>query len=809
MHNWSNLRSGMRILIRHPAFAITTILVLGLGIGINTLVFNVVEAVLLRPLPYPIADQLVWISEGVSLNKNEYSLAPDFLTWRSRLSSFSRMAGFAERFRNFAGRDEPEQILSAEISSDFLSLLGIQSIVGRDFFESDDRPEADSVAILTHSFCVSHFSSARDCLGKTIKLDDQSFEIIGVLPDNFRFPEPLDVKVLTPLALKSDQATRELSMTSGVRHIKVIARLQPGVTPAQAQAELNVVQQGIIQGSPQFEDAQEAKLSLLHEHLTAGISQAALVLWGAVSLLWALGCLNVGSLLFALMMSRRTEMAVRMGLGASRLSLFKQVLAENAVLTLFGCVLSFCVTFFGHSFIVSIFPQKVFGLLDFELNARILAFILITFLLTVLFVSLVAVWALPAQNIGGLLKSSSANVSGSLKLKRILNVVLIGEFALAVILLVAAGLMVRSFWTLRYRNLGFRPERLLTFRLDLPPSRYPENRQQLSFYYNLLQRIAALPGVDGVALCSSAPPVPVGGMFRLSTQDDNSSRPKMGDMVRVQAVNSDYFRLLQVPLIEGEMFTDRELADGPPVVIVNRALMREQLTGEHVVGRKIRLGGPMAPWLTIVGVVEDFKNVGLGTEAEPEVYRPYRQFAFFRSTYILARSSVDDSLNLVSPIRREVLTLDREQPLAEVQTLDQRLTASVAQPRFVMSLLVGFAVLALSLAVVGVYGITSYVSQQRTREIAIRLALGARKGQVIWMIVREGLLLSLIGAALGIAGARSASHFLSSMFYGVSASDPYTFVIVLVSLIFTTVGASYLTACRVTKVEPLEVLRYE
>ena len=799
----------MRILVRRPAFAVTAILVLGLGIGVNTLVFSVADAVLLHPLPYPIPSQLVWISQDVSASNIEYALAPDFLVWRSQVPSFSQTTAFAERFRNFAGRGEPERVLSAEVSSDFLSLLGTQPIAGRDFFASDDRPGGERVAILTHGFCMRYFAGARNCLGEAIKLDDELFEVIGVLPDHFRFPEPLDVEVLIPLALNSDQASRQLSMKTGVRHIKVIARLRPDVTLAQAQAELDVVQHGIVQTSPQFQDADEAKLRSLHEHLTAGISQAALVLWGAVSLLWALGCLNVGSLLFALIISRRAEMAVRIGLGASRLSLFKQVLAENAVLTLFGCILSFCVTFWGRRFIVSIFPQRVFGILDLEVNLRILAFVVITFLLTVLFVSLTAVWALPSQNIASLLKSSGANVIGSLKVQRILNIILVGELALAVILLVGAGLMIRSFWALRYRDLGFRPEQLLTFRVDLAPSRYPANSQQTAFLENLLQRVGALPGVDGVALCSSAPPVSVGGMFSLSVADENPSQPTGNRMVRVQAVNSDYFGVLRIPLIDGQMFSDRELAGGPQVVIVNRALTRQHMEGEQVVGKKIKLGGPKAPWQTIIGVVEDFKNVGLAAEPEPEVYRPYRQFPLYRSTYLLVRSSRANPLVLTSPIRREVLTLDRELPIAEVQTLDERLTASVAQPRFVMSLLVGFAVLALLLAVVGVYGITSHVSQQRTREIAIRMALGAQKGQVIWMIVRQGLLLSLFGAALGIAGARAASHFLSSMFYGVAPSDPYTFVIVLISLVFTTLCACYLSARRVTKVEPLEVLRYE
>jgi putative ABC transport system permease protein len=803
----SNLSAGLRLLRRSPAFAATVILVLGLGIGVNTLVFTVTDAVLLRPLPYPNPNQLVWISQGTSPAETDYALAPDFTVWRSQVQSFSHVAAFSERFRNLSGTGYPEQILSAAVSAEFLSLLETPPIAGRDFLASDDQPGGERVAILSHGFCKRSFGEVSHCVGATLRLNDQSVEVVGVLPDNFRFPEPAEIEVLTPLALGSDQASRESSMGVGVQQVKVIARLRPGTSLAQAQAELSVVQQRIDQRNPLFQRNQNAKLSPLHEHLTANISRAALVLLAAVSLLWVLGCLNVGSLLFARVISRRAEMAVRISLGASRRRLFRQVLTENAVLTFFGSVLSLLITYWGHRFIISIFPQQVFRISDIELSPGIVAFVITSFALTVLIVSLVAARALPTQNAVDLLKSGSGYVIGSFKIRRVLNVLVLCELALAVILLVEAGLMIRSFWALRYRDLGFRPEQLLTLRVDLTQSRYSSNSQQRAFFENLLERVGALPGVESVALCSSPPPVPVGGMYRLSVEG-GYSQPGPGSMIRVQAVNTDYFRILGIPLVKGQMFSDQG-HDSPAVVIINRALARQHLEEDQAVGEKIRFGGPQAPWLTIVGIVEDFKNVGLAAEPEPEAYRPYQQFPLLSRIYVLVRSSTSDPLMLVSAIRREVATLDSEQPLAEIQTLDQRLTASVAQQRFVMAMLGGFAVLALSLAVVGIYGIMSYVSQQRTREIAIRMALGAQQKQVIWMIVREGLLLSLFGAALGIAGARAASHFLSSMIYGVAPSDPYTFVIVLISLVFTTVSASYLSARRVTKVEPLGVLRYE
>ena len=808
MSRLPNLRSGMRLLRRSPAFAATVILVLGLGIGVNTLVFTITDAVLLRPLPYPNPNQLVWISQGVSPTKTEYALAPDFVVWRSQVQSFSHVTAFSERFRSLSGTGYAEQILSAAVSAEFLSLLQTPPSAGRDFLPSDDQPGNEQVAILSHGFCKRRFGDVGHCVGATIRLNDQPHEVVGVLPESFRFPEPAEIEVLTPLALGPDQASRESSMAGGMQAIKVIARLRPGTSLDQAQAELSLVQQRIVEANPQFQQDQEAKLIPLHEHLTAGISRAALVLLAAVSLLWVLGCLNVGSLLFARLIARRAEMAVRISLGASRRRLLRQLLTENAVLTFFGCVLSLLVTYWGHRFIISIFPQQVFRISEVELSPGIVAFVIASFVLTVLIVTLVAGRALPSQNTADVLKSGGYRVIGSLKIRRVLNFMVVCELALAVVLLVEAGLMIRSFWALRYRDLGFRADQLVALRVDLSPSRYSSTNQQRALFEELLQRVRALPGVDAVALSSSPPPVPVGGMFRLSIEGTASaSQPALGSMVRVQAVNTDYFRSLQIPLVNGEMFQDGY--DRRSVVIINRALAQQEIADGYVVGRKIRLGGPMAPWLTVIGVVEDFKNAGLAAEPEPEAYRPYQQFPMLGSIYVVVKSSTADPLTLVPAIRREVARLDSEQPIAEIQTLDQRLTASVAQQRFVMSMLVCFAVLALTLGVVGIYGIMSYVSQQRTREIAIRMALGAQRNQVIWMIVREGLLLALVGAAFGIAIARSASHFLSSMFYGIAPSDPYTFLVVLISLVFATACACYFTARRAAKVEPLEILRYE
>lgn len=805
---WAGLRGGVRILSRSPAFALTAILILGLGIGVNALVFSVADAILLRPLPYPKADELVWISQGVSSGKTEYALAPNFAVWRSEARSFSQAAAFSEGFRGFVGKGEPERVLAAEASAEFLSMLGVRPAFGRDFLADEGRPGGDRVALLSYDFCARRFTAAGDCVGETIKLEGEPFAVVGVLPEDFRFPQPLDVEVITPLTLDDEQSRRGANAAAGVRQLKVIARLRAGVTLSQAQAELDTLQRGIAEAFPQFKDGRRASLRPLREHLTEGISAAALLLSATVAFLWVLGCLNVGSLMFARTLSRRSEMAVRMSVGASRARLFGQVLAENAVLTFLGCVVSLFIIFWGQSFIVSTFPQRVFGTADIEFNARVVALVVVGFVSTALLVSLISACALPPHNLADFLKSGGASVIGSFKLQRVMNVVVVCELALAVVLLVCAGLMVRSFRALRYRDLGFRPQQILTLRLDLAPSKYPGKVQQAAFFEGLTQRVAALPGVDAVGLCTSAPPTPVGGMFRLTVQGQ-PAKLAAPVMARVQVVNSDYFRVLRIPLIEGRAFSDREQLNGAPAVVINRTLKQEYLPDGEAVGMKIRLGGPHSPWVTVVGVAEDFKNVGLASDPEAEVYYPYQHFPLIESMYLLVKSSAVDPSSLAPPLRREVRALDREQPLAEVQTLDQRLTASVAHPRFVMSMLAGFAVLALVLAAAGVYGVMSYAGRQRTREIAVRMALGAQRKQILLMMLKESLLLSLLGAAIGMVGARTAGHLLSSMLYGVAPSDAYTFVTVLALLIFTAVFSCYLTARRAVKVEPVEILRHQ
>ncbi len=805
MQLWSDVKYALRVLVKKPSFSALAILALASGIGVNILVFSVIDAVLLRPLPYPDPERLVWISQGVSLTNAEYALAPDFAVWRQQTQSFSHAAAFSEQYRSLTGGNEPERILTAEVSSEFLSVLKTPPAPGRDFLNEEDQSGRNKVAIITDGFRLRRFGD-RNCIGEIIRLDDEPFEIVGVLPPSFRFPAPSGVELLTPIALGEDQSTRERAMQNGIRQIKVVARLNPSVTLETAQSEIQSIQQGIVQAHPDFQEGREARLRRLHDYLSANVSRTSLVLMGAIAFLWLLGCLNVGNLLLARTLSRRTEMAVRISLGAGRLRVLKQILTENAVLTVIGCAAGLLIAYWGRSFLTLILPRKIFGIADIGVDARIALFTIISFALTTLLVSLLAAIALPSQNVADFLKTGAASVIGSMRLKRTLNTIVIGELALAVILLVGAGLLMRSFWALRYGDIGFSADQVLTIHLDLADSRYPDSDKQAAFFESLMERVIRLPGVETTAICSSAPPTPVAASFRVTIEGQPATDQMQ--MARPQAVSHDYFRAMRIPLVEGETFSESAGAEASRVVVVNRAFARKFLPDERAIGARIKLGGSRAPWREVIGVVEDFRNVGLGVEAEPEVYCPFRQFPLLASMDFIVRTS-SDPLSLASAVRSEIWAMDGDQTVAETQTLNERLTASVSQPRFTMFLLGAFAALALLLAAVGIYSVMSYAGQQRTREIAIRLALGSQRSQVVLMMVKEGLLLSLAGAIIGTAGAMVSSRLLSNMLYEVAPSDPYTFIIVLALLFFTAMCGCFFPAYRAARVDPIRTLRYE
>ena len=804
---WNNVSYGVRVLVRNPGFAAMAIVVLGLGVGVNLLVFSVVDAILLRPLPYPKANGLVWMSQGVSPTNREYVLAPDFVAWRMQTHSFEGMAAFSQQNRNLQSRGEPERILTAQVSADFFKVLGIQPVLGRDFRAEEDRPGGRRVAIVTHGLWLRRVGEDAPAVEQTIKLDDELVEVIGVLPKGFHFPEPLDVEIVTPLALGADQASREAGMQNGMMSINVIARLKPGVTLNQAQSEMDSVQQGIVEAYPRFQDGKRVLLQPLQEHLVSNVRRATLVLLGAVAFLSLLSCLNIGSVLLAKTISRRSELAVRTALGASRRRVLMQLFIENALITLLACVFGVFFALLGRSVLILMIPKAVFGIENINVHVRILGFMVISFVVITLLISLISVRAFAFHNVVEPLKSGAIGVIGSARARRVLSSIVVGELAIAVVLLVCAGLLVRSFWVLRYGSMSYSTERVLTLKIDLTPSRYPDHHRQSSFFESLLERLSSLAGVESVALCSSAPPTPVTSSFLVSVEPPVSS-PATPQMAKAQGVSSEYFRALHIPILDGEMFSDSVGEGTPMVAVVNRAFIQKYFEDGNGLGRRIRLGGSRAPWLNVIGVVEDFKNAGLAGDPEPEVYRPYRQFPFLGSLNVVIKTSMENPLTIVPAVRQETWALDPEQPLAEVQTLDERLTASVAHPRFTMSLLIGFALLALILAGAGVYGVMSYSSQQRRREIAIRLVLGAEPKHVIWMIVREGLMMSVLGVSIGLVSALAASRLLASLLYGITPSDPYAFMATLILLMLAAISGCYLPASRATRVEASDVLRY-
>ena len=807
---WNHVCIGTRAFIRNPSFGVSAVLTLGFGIGAGIFVFSIVHAVLLRPLPYSDPNQLVWVTQGVSSFTNEeFVLAPDFTVWRSEAESFSHMAAFSYNHRNLSGGGQPERILTAEVSTEFLPLLRVYPSLGRSFLAEEGRVDNDGVAILTHSLWVKRFDKSRTCIGQLITLDDRTFQVVGILPNNFRFPLPVDVEILIPLALNDSQATRESASKDGIVNVSAIARLKPNVSIRQAQAELSLIHQQIVQEYPRFEDGKKVVLEPLHEHMVANVRLTLLLLFGAVGLVWLLSCLNVGGLVLVRSVSRQVEIAIRIALGASRTRLLSQVLTENIVLTFFGFVVGLLFTVLGHRFLVVFIPKGILTANNFQIDAGVLGFAVVISLFTALIVSIATIQMSSHQSIANALTSGARSVTSSRGLRTILRAVSVGQLVLAFMILISAGLMLQSFWVLRYGDVGFRSDQILVLEMNLTPTKYRERVDLVSFFEGLEQRVSVLPGVDGVALCGSAPPITMNAWFRVFIEGRPVS-PSDPAMVAInQPVSTDYFRVMGIPLSEGRFFSIRDHEQSTRVVIVNDAFAKRYLDGEQVLGTRIRLGGSRSRLLTIIGVVGELRNVGLGAEPEPEVYRPYRQFPWLHNLNLVLRTSSPAPVDLSRTIEREIWALDPEQPITQVETMNQRLTASVGQPRLTLLLLAGFGGAALILAMLGVYTVTSFTTLQRIREIGIHIALGAQKGQVIWMVVKDGLLLSSIGIVLGTAGALATTRLLSTLLFGVTPFNPSTYLVVAGLLAFIVTGASYFPARRVTNLDPMSNLRHE
>jgi putative ABC transport system permease protein len=805
----ADTRYGLRQLRRSPGFTAVAVLTLTLGIGANTAVFSVVSAVLLRRLPYSDPDRLVWITEYWPRLNNTIVPSPDFLNWRDQNQVFGSVAaygGFGEL--NLSGSGEPERIDGIGVTWNFFPMLGVRPALGRGFLPEEDWPAGPPVVILSHSLWQRRFHSDPSLVGKTITLDETGYTVIGIMPDGFRFPGDWSPELFAPsgLPLKADWSARELAI------VGVIARLKPQVSLERATADVVTINQRSDKAVPplptfaQMRVGLQVRMVTLHQHLAGDSRLVLLILLGAVGFVLLLACANVANLQLARVSAREKEFAVRAALGAGRWRLARQLLVESFALAALGGVAGLVLGAGGVGLFRQLGPPNIPGLKTAGFDPWVFAFIAAITAFTGAVFGLAPVFVASRLHLEETLKEARPSAPPGRSAQRVRGLLMVSEVALALVLLIGAGLLIRSLVRLTSVDPGFDPRHVLTERIMLPLGKYSKPAQQATFFQDVLARVEKLPGVESAAAASSPPLTDF--MSRASVElEGRLMPPGTAPSTPVCVITPSYFHALHVPLISGRYFTPYDADSAPRVAIVNEPFARRFFGDADPLGRRIRLGGPEGNWYSIVGVVQGVRHLPLGTDPPAEVFSSYLQDPSFHMTLVV-RAIVDPGA-LAGSVRAKVWEVDKNQPVYDVATMEHRFSEAVAPQRFNALVLGIFAGMAVVLAGVGVYGVMAYSVARRTHEIGIRMALGAKRQDVIRLLLRGGAALALVGTTLGLAGALALTRFLSNLLYGVTARDPLTFVAVALILIGVALIASYIPARRATKVDPMVALRHE
>ena len=919
-----DIRYGLRTFQKNPGFTAIAVLTLALGIGANTSIFSVVNGVLLRPLPYREPGQLVRVVKeappdgGMVLGGGEFIGGPEFVAWKQQAQSISRIAAYGGGDYNLSGVDKAERIICGQVTADFFPMLGVQPFLGRTFAPEEDRPAGPKVAVLGHGIWRRRFGGDHGALGRTIRLNNETYTVIGVLPPAFLFPEPFQIWL--PLALDdtAEQGRIRISL------VHVVARLKPGVTMQQARAELETINERLSQraasvmgrgplrfnappaagatpggatpspnsaprsrsvpppldtarGSigprepssgagavmtgpdnppraatepfanttrsdvpqspqgrlvtrplpgkdgqgdedrkffaaqgpepriPLFRTQGLIKLVGLHEHVVANVKLALLVLFGAVTFVLLIACANAANLLLARAAARQREIAVRAALGAGRLRLVRQLLTESALLSLLGGTLGLLLSLWCAGVLRSLGGLNLPHVQKIGIDGTVLAFTVIVSLATGLIFGLAPALQASSADLNDALKEGARGFGGGLRRHGLRGGLVVSEVSLALVLLISAGLMMRSFIRLRAVDAGFRPEGVLTLQINLSERQY--GTRAASFFQTVLQRLQTLPGAQFAGLTDHLPMTDYSLMTTVSVE----GRPPQGfgkePPVSMAAVSPDYFKAMGIPLKQGRLFDDRDAEGSQHVVLVNEAFVRRYFSNVDPIGKRIKAGAARDDGLTIAGVVGDARQSVFEGDTPAEIYRPYLQGGSSRMTLVIRTAG--NPMDLAGAARSLVENLDPDQPVFNVMSMEQRLAAIIAPRRLNAILFGSFASLALVLAVAGIYGVMSYAVVQRTHEIGVRMALGAQTGNVLGLVVRQGMTLTLMGVAIGLIAAFATTRYLSSLLYSVKATDPLTFLGVSLLLAGTALAACYFPARRAARVDPIKALRYE
>ncbi|HEV2803544.1 MAG TPA: ABC transporter permease [Chthoniobacterales bacterium] len=817
----NDIRYGLRQLFKHLGFTIIAVLTLALGIGANTAIFSVVNAVLLKPLPFPQPEQLIAFGMTDARAKDQANLGslsyPDFFDFRDQNRTLASSAVYRDRAFALSAEEGATSLRGQKVSGEFFDVLGIKPQMGRNFTRADEGPgggPAGFTVIISNDFWRRHYAADPNVIGRTLVLDRRPYTIAGVMPAGFQFPiqnDPIDFYVTIAEDAANPDGSQPQTKQRGNHSLSAIARLKPGATVAQAQADLGAIAATLTKQYPESNTNFGVATKTLRDEMIGDVQTALYILFGAVVCVLLIANANVANLLLARASSRGKEIALRAAMGASRVRIIRQLLTESVLLSALGGIAGLLLAQWGTAALVKMVPQNIPRIADIQLDAPVLLFTFLVSMATGVIFGLVPAWQASHVDLNSSLKSGTRGGAGGENKGRFRNALIMAEVALALVLLISAGLLIQSFARLGRVQTGLRTERLLTARIGLSDVGYPKNENVSAFFDQFLPRVRAIPGVESA---SAILPLPLSGSNMVTSFDSEDHPLPEGQRpaAPVRIIATDYFKTTGIPVRTGRVFDDRDQYTSTPVVIVNERFVQKFFPGQNVLGKKIQPGFSAddtgEKWREIVGVVANVKHLSLKNEDSPEMYLPRTQIPISVMSLVV-RTALSDPTAITTSIRKELAAMDATIPLTSVRVFDEYISRSLARPRFNTLLLSIFAGTALILTAIGIYGVLAYSVAQRTSEIGIRIALGAGKSSIFRLIVGQAMTLVGISLVIGLAGAFAATRLLNSLLFGVGASDPGTFagIVALVSVVAFV--AAWLPARRATRVDPIIALRTE
>jgi len=804
---FADIRYGLRGLMKRPAATAIALLTLALGIGVNTAIFSAVDSILLRPLPLKDPERLVSVWEKtlrLGIQQNEAAPA-NFFDLRNQNQSFEALGAFGPLDINLTGTGDPERLDGQLVTANVFSILGVAPALGRTFLPNEDQLGQEHVVVLSDALWQRRFNRDPSILNRNLTLNGESFTVVGVMPPGFFFPLR-ETALWVPWAMEPEQASGR-----GDHYLRLVGRLKPDVTLEGANADLESIAQRLSAEYPRTNEGLGFTARSLQRDYAGDLRLPILILFGAVGLVLLIACANVANLLLAQATMRRKEIAIRIALGARRWTIVRQMLVESLLLACVGGLLGVLGAFWGVQALAKFLPESLSKLQGITIDARVFVFSLGVSVLTAIVFGGVPALLASRTTPGATLSDVARDMAGGTSGRHVRRVLVVSEVALAVVLLVSAGLLIRSFQLLRHVDAGFNPENAITMRMVLPFPKYSKPEARRAFYDEVLRQIKAVPGIQAAGMITFLPLSFNGMNFSFSVE----GRPSPSDMklpfALFRVVSPDYFRAMGIPLLRGRYFETHDSPDSTPVVLINRRFAEQYWPGEEAIGKRVKVGPADSPnaWFTVVGVVGDVRQTGL-YEQRLEFYVPYMQDrrSFMAPRDLVVRTKADPAV-IAGAVRQAVWAVDKDQPVSNVRTMDQVFASAISPERFQALMLGLFAGLALVLACVGLYGVISYSVVQRTHEIGVRMALGAQSVDVLRLVIRQGMLLTFTGLAVGILGGMFVTRVLSDMLFGVTPRDPLTFAGVPVLLLVVAFLACYIPARRATRIDPLVALRYE